>query len=249
MLTETRLQRILNLVEEHGSVTLQALAHELGISESTARRDLALLDSQGRLRKVRGGAVMTADQYSTKDDAVKLRKDKNLEEKRRIAVYAASLIEEDDFVYLDAGTTTELIIDYLREKRVVFVTNALSHARRLSEAGYTVYVPGGRFKASTEAIVGEEAVESLKKYNFTKGFWGTNGVSQKTGFSTPDLREAMVKKISMEHCAKRYILCDPSKFSQISCVKFSDFANADIITTKRPDTGYVRCKNIVEVDR
>ncbi len=136
-----------------------------------------------------------------------------------------------------------------REKRVVFVTNALSHARRLSEAGYTVYVPGGRFKVSTEAIVGEEAVKSLQKYNFTKGFWGTNGVSQKAGFTTPDLREAMVKRVSMEHCAKRYILCDPSKFSQISCVKYGDLVNADIITTKRPDKGFTRYKNIVEVDR
>lgn len=247
MLTEERLQAIQSLVETRKSISTQEVMEELGISESTVRRDFTMLDNQGRILKVRGGAIAVNSRYSTRDDSVSLRKDRNLEEKKRIAQYAASLLEPDDFVYLDAGTTTELMIDYMTEKDVVFVTNAVTHARKLSQLGYTTYVLGGEFKAATEAIVGEEAIASLEKYNFTKGFWGTNGVSLERGFSTPDVKEAMIKKVSMSHCKTPYILCDSSKFSQISCVKFEDFANAFIITTKANEEEFAECDNVLEV--
>lgn len=249
MLTEERLQKILELVEVNKSVSIQMLMDKLGISESTARRDLKMLDEKGKLDKVRGGAIVKDSTYSTKDDTVSHRKLKNPKEKRMIAKYAASLIEPNDFVYLDAGTTTEFVIDYLTEKNAVFVTNAVSHAKKLSEAGYQTYILGGEFKVATEAIVGDEAVASLQKYNFTKGFFGTNGVSLHAGFSTPDLKEAMVKKNAMMQSAKCFILSDQSKFSQISCVKFSDFANADIITTEVAAEEFSHCSNIVEVIR
>lgn len=232
MLTEERLQTIQNMVERRKSASIQELVDELNISESTVRRDLALLHQQGRISKVRGGAMACGSHYSTEDDTVSSRRDRNLEEKQLIARYAASLVRPHDFIYLDAGTTTELIIDYLTERNVVFVTNALTHARKLSQLGYITYIPGGELKATTEAVVGDEAVESLRKYNFTKGFWGTNGVSLASGFSTPDIREAMIKKTSMKNCEECYILCDSSKFSQISCVKFNEIANAVIITTE-----------------
>lgn len=249
MLTEERQQKILELVEKYKSVSTQNLMDELHISESTARRDLNMLDEQGRLSKVRGGAMVKSRSYRTKDDEVSLRKSMHQEEKRAIARYAASLIEAEDFVFLDAGTTTELMIEYLTEKKVVFVTNAVGHAKKLSEAGYTTYLLGGEFKATTEAVVGDEAVESLKKYNFTKGFFGVNGVSPEYGFSTPDVKEAMVKKTAMASSAKRFALCDASKFSQISCVKFADFTNAVIITTEVEGKEYARFKHIMEVNR
>ena len=206
MLTEERLQTIQNMIERRKSASIQELVEELDISESTVRRDLTLLHQQGRISKVRGGAMACGSHYSAEDDPVS--------------------------IFLDAGTTTEWIIDYLSERNVVFVTNALTHARKLSQMGYTTYIPGGEFKAATEAVVGEEAVESLRKYNFTKGFWGTNGVSPGGGFSTPDVKEAIMKKTAMEHCAERFVLCDSSKFSQYSCVKFGEIANAVIITTE-----------------
>ena len=103
MLTEERLQGIWRIVTEKGSASIQELMDALNISESTVRRDLAVLDEQGRIQKVRGGAMVVGDAYSTKEDSVTQKKDKNLAEKREIAKYAASLIKEDDFVYLDAG--------------------------------------------------------------------------------------------------------------------------------------------------
>ena len=94
------------------------------------------------------------------------------------------------------------------------MTNAISHAKRLAERGFTVYLLGGEFKAVTEAIVGEEAVAALEKYNFTKGFWGANGVSLQKGYSTPELKEAMVKKKSIGKLQGMFLfLADESKFN------------------------------------
>ena len=247
MLTEQRYEMILNLLEENKSVTVTQIKELLHISESTARRDITALHQAGKLIKVFGGAVALEGEVISREPTVQQKENVNKEQKIRIAKYAASLIEPNDFVYLDAGTTTELMIDYLTEKDITFVTNAVSHARKLSMAGYTTYILGGEFKATTEAIVGDEAIESLQKYNFTKGFWGTNGVHQKLGFSTPDVKEAKVKEVAMKHCAKRYVLCDSSKFSQISCVKFGEFAKTCIITTHILDESYRQCDNIIEV--
>ena len=99
----------------------------------------------------------------------------------------------------------------------------------------------------TEAIVGEEAVSSVEKYNFTKGFWGANGISMQRGFSTPELKEALVKKRSMENCRECYILADDSKFNQISSVTFAPFESAKVITTGLTKPAYRKCKNVIEV--
>lgn len=247
MLTEERFAKILSILESMGSVTVQQLMAQLGASESTVRRDLNSLDAEGRLTKVHGGAILKNNVYSTRDDEVGSRKEKNREAKVRIAKYAAGRIRPGDFVYLDAGTTTELMIEYIECSQVTFVTNAISHAKKLAERGFTVYLPGGEFKAVTEAIVGEEAVTTMDKYNFTKGFWGTNGISIKQGFSTPELKEAMVKRRSMENCRECYILADNSKFNQISSVSFAPFDAATILTTQLGQQAFGKYENVIEV--
>ena len=205
MLSEERQNRIVQLVNENKSMTIQMLMKMLDASESTIRRDLSDLDAKGIVEKVYGGAIAKDITFSGKDESVKLRKEHNKEEKFIIARYAASLIDDDDFVYLDAGTTTEMMIPFITAKKAVFVTNGFSHARKLSEAGFLTYILGGEIKFPTEAVVGEEAILTLFKYHFTKGFWGTNGISMSSGFSTPDVKEAMVKQMSMDRTRKRYV--------------------------------------------
>ena len=90
-------------------------------------------------------------------------------------------------------------------------------------------------------------MEMLPKYNFTKGFWGTNGISVSKGYSTPEIKEAMVKKYSMKNCKRCYILADASKFDQLSSVKFADFEQATILTTELYKPALKKHKNIVEV--
>lgn len=113
--------------------------------------------------------VKNESKIQVKDEKVALRIEQNREEKQKIAQYAASLIEADDFVYLDAGTTTGAMIPYIEETNATFVTNAVSHALMLAEKGLHVILIGGEMKAATEAIVGNEAYQNIQKYNFTKG--------------------------------------------------------------------------------
>lgn len=247
MLAEERFSKILSIVDSEGSVTVQHLMEVLEISESTVRRDLNLMDTNGLLTKVHGGAISNKTSITTKDENVLKRKSLNLDEKKIIAKYAASMISGNDFVYIDAGTTTELLIDYINAPGAVFVTNSLTNAKKISANGYQVYILGGEFKSTTEAIVGEEAVVTLDKYNFTKGFWGTNGVSINNGFTTPEIKEAMVKRKSLENCKERFVLADKSKFTQVSSVKFADLSQAKVITTKLEDLEYQKYRNVINV--
>lgn len=244
MLAEERLAKITRRVNEQGSVTAQELMEYLNASESTIRRDLNTLDAAGEIIKVHGGAMSLQTSFKTHDDEISDRRVINTEEKKLIAKCAASLIKKDDFVYIDAGTTTEYLIEYISEKNAVYVTNSVNHARSLLQIGCEVYLVGGRLKSVTEAIVGSETLEVLSKYNFTIGFWGTNGIHKKTGFTTPDCEEAGVKRTAFMNCKNRYIMADSSKFDSISPIKFADFDDAVIITEKLPK-GYESCKNII----
>ena len=246
MLTEERFRLILSELEERGSVTVQELMERLDASESTIRRDLNALAARGSLRKVHGGAVARSGNFAARDAQVDLRKQLNRQEKKAIARYGASLID-DDFVYVDAGTTTELLIDFLENREAVYVTNAVIHAKLLAAKGCRVYLLGGEFKGTTEAIVGEEAVASVEKYHFTKGFFGVNGITEEQGFTTPEVREAMIKRKAMEHTKERYILADPSKFDTVSAVTFGSFWDAVILTTAEIPKPYKKQKNVREV--
>ena len=113
MLTEQRFDIILKLLEEKKSVTVTELRELLDASESTVRRDITALDKAGKLTKVFGGAVALNHKVTAYEPTVAQKSELNKEEKQKIAKYAASLITPDDFVYLDAGTTTGLMLDYL----------------------------------------------------------------------------------------------------------------------------------------
>lgn len=247
MLAEKRYEKILEIVNKERSVTVQELMKTIGISESTVRRDLNSLDAEGRLVKVHGGAIAVEGTYTVTDAEMHIRQELNSDEKDIIAKYASTLIEENDFVYLDAGSTTEKMIDYITVKNAVFVTNAWSHAKRLSQKGYVTYILGGEFKVNTEAVVGSEALESLRKYNFTKGFFGANGITMKEGFSTPDVKEAAVKSAAMRKCRNSYVIADNSKFFRISPISFEDFGEATIITTGEIDRIFSESSNVLEV--
>ena len=112
--------------------------------------------------------------------------------------------------------------------------------------GNKVILIEGELKGSTEALVGGYAAASLKKFHFSKGFFGTNGLTKKAGFTTPDTSEALVKNKAMEQCKECYVLADQSKFDKISPVTFQQFGRAIIITESKPE-GYMECENIIVV--
>ena len=168
----------------------------------------------------------------------------NREEKHEIAKYAAALIEPEDFIYLDAGTTTACMLDYINEPSATFVTNAVAHAQTLAARGMKVLLVGGELKGSTEAVVGSQAIRTIQEYHFTKGFFGTNGVTKKNGCTTPDANEAIVKRTAIEQCKEIYVLCDSSKFGHISSVTFAGFSGTTFLSDRRAD-GYEDCRNII----
>ena len=246
MLTEQRYEEILKLIEEKKSVTVTEICELLHISESTARRDINALDQAGRLVRVFGGAVASDMTFESKEPTVEQKQDRNVSEKNRIARYAASLIEPSDFIYLDAGTTTGCMLEYMTEKSATIVTNAVVHAQRLAARGMHVYLIGGELKSSTEAVVGSQALQTLRGYHFTKGFFGTNGVSRGEGLTTPDAGEALIKQAALEQCRKSYVLCDSTKFDNVSSVTFGNMEDSIILTDKCPER-YRDCTNIRDV--
>lgn len=243
MLTEQRYEIILGLLREKNSVTVTELKDILDASESTVRRDITALYKAGKLTRVFGGAVALEHTVNAYEPTVAQKSELNIEEKKKIAAYAASLIQPGDFVYLDAGTTTGYMLEHLNGSRATFVTNGVSHARTLAQMGVHVLLIGGELKGSTEAVIGSQAMQMLKNYHFTKGFFGTNGMTLREGFTTPEANEALVKRTAMEQCLERYVVADSSKFGQISAVTFFSFDGA-VILTENCSREYKDCRNI-----
>ena len=250
MLTEERQNAILKELKEKGAVTVTGLSAELGISESTVRRDLQGLAAVGKLHKVHGGATaLEANNYASDEDDVPTKATKNISEKERIAKYAAGLIDDSDFVFLDAGTTTEKMIDYLDSKlKASFVTNGIVHAKKLISKGLRAYIIGGQLKLSTEAVIGAVAVNNLKQYNFTKSFMGANGITVSQGFTTPDTEEGLLKAEAVNRSYMSYVLADHSKFNRVFSVTFAPVEKACIITDNLPNPEFRKHTVVKEVE-
>ena len=167
MLTQERRQRILDLVLHKGSASVTELSREFDTSESTIRRDLVALSNLGKLNKVHGGATVLSQEFVNNEDNNEEKFLKNIDEKTLIAKYCAEQINDDDFVFLDAGTTTYLMIDYLKGSKATFVTNGISHCKKLAQVGCKAFIVGGEVKATTDAIIGLAAAKNLQKYTIS----------------------------------------------------------------------------------
>lgn len=236
------------MVQKKTTVTVQELTEMFGISESTVRRDLTQLDDAGRLRKIYGGATVLDDTLAPRDLSMVEKTTLHYSEKNCIAEYAAGLIRPDDFVYIDAGTSTLMLAEAAEQEEAVYVTNSIRHAQILSEKGFRTFLLGGEIKNLTQAIVGSEALCSIAKYNFTVGFFGTNALDDTHGFTTPDVTEAALKREAMRRCMRKYVLCDSSKFSRVSPVSFGALADAVVLTDDIPEERYRRFSNIRKVE-
>ena len=248
MMFEERVSKILEIVNERHTASVADLAALLGTSESTIRRDITELDKRGQLKRVHGGAARLSNSVITAEYDVQTKSNIHADLKLKIAKYAAASIYKNDFVYIDAGTTTLTMIPYIDAPGAVFVTNGFSHAKALTQRGYPVYITGGRLKLTTEAIVGDGAVRSIEKYNFTKSFMGTNGIDEKSGFTTPDIDEALIKEAAMQHSYISYVLADSSKFRKVSSVTFAKIGRSCIITDSVPDENFKKLTVIKTVD-
>ncbi len=246
MLSDERQMEILKLLTEQELVSVRELSRRFKTSESTIRRDLQALDKAGRLTKVHGGAASKERRFLTEEKDMNVKHDLHAEEKERIGRYAAQLVKDGDFVYIDGGTTTEAMIRYLNTYEAVYVTNGLFHAQLLVARGFTTIIPGGEIRKRTEAIVGAQTVQQLAQYNFTVGFFGTNGISEEEGYSTPDIVEGGVKRAALSQCKNAYILADHSKFNEVYPITFGSIQSAAVITDKLEDNDFSHYTEVIQ---
>ena len=233
VLAEERHRIILELLKERNVVKLQDICERTHCSESSGRRDLQLLEERGLLVRVHGGAKMKQPLQRELD--VMGKSTQNTQEKESLGAKAASYIQDDDVIYLDAGTSTLAIIPYLSEdQHLTVVTNGVEHASLLADKNIRTFLLGGRLKNTTKAIIGVEAANDLKRFRFNKAFLGINGVHEKYGLTTPDPDEAEIKRTALERSEKGYVIADKSKFGYVSFVKVADVTDATIITSTLP---------------
>lgn len=247
MLAEERYEEILKMVEFKGAVTAAELTKAIGASEATIRRDISALAKNGKLNKVFGGATKMNQQFMASENDMRTKLGMKTSEKAAIAKYCASLISDEDFVYIDAGSTTLMIIDYLRGSKATFVTTGLAQAKKLMQLDLKTCVVGGYLKKQTDAIIGGETVDGLSKYNFTKAFMGCNGVTIQHGFTTPDPEEGAAKSKAVAQAAEVYVLADNTKFGKVCASQIASIAKATIVTDQLYDKSYKEFANIKEV--
>ena len=243
MLAEERLSRIMKLLSQQRTATVQELCEALDASESTIRRDLNELDRMGKVNKVHGGATLPDSQFLAvlaDEPPMAAREEQSVEEKRLIARAAAAMITEKDFVFLDAGSTTLALVRELSGPALDarYVTNGVAHARLLAQKGCKVFLVGGLLRPETEAIIGAAALHSLQQYNFTKAFLGANGVALDAGFTTPDPEEAAVKATVVRRAREAWFLVDDSKFARIYPAVIAELSGGAILTNHCPNPKY-----------
>ncbi len=247
MMQAERLSLILDKLNENGSVRVAELTKELRASEATIRRDIIELDKQGLLQKVFGGAVANTQPAKAMLRDMTTKAGLHSEEKLQIARYAASLIEDGEYVYLDAGTTTGAMISYLGAKNITIVTNGARHALELAAMGLNVYVLAGHMKSFTEAIVGSGAVEEVQKYRFSKCFMGVDAIDMKNGMTTSDMEESNIKRAAIACADEVFFLADSSKFDTVAPVRFASLGDGRILTEKKPPKAYRQSANSIEI--
>ena len=230
---EERQQALATLVSERGRLAVTAVAEEFGVTTETVRRDLAVLERAGMLRRVHGGAVPSgaltlvepglAERHGTRSEA-----------KRRIAAAALDLLPATDgSVILDGGSTTAALVDVLPPDRRLYVaTNSVPIAARLSASpAVTLHLLGGRVRGITQTAVGDATVRSLQDLRVDVVFLGTNGVSAGHGFSTPDEAEAATKRAMVRAAQRVIVLGDSSKLGREHLMRFAAIEEVDVLVT------------------
>lgn len=235
MLTEERQQAIAAYIEQNDICRVAELCKLTNSSESTIRRDLVDMEKRGLIARVHGGARSIAN-YSH-DVEQQVRFNINVEQKRKIAKFAAKKVEPNTHIFLDAGTTIYEMVPYLKNiPGITVVTNGVDTALACLDAHIPTFLLGGRVKDETHAVVGEIATKQLDELNFTTAFVGANGLQSDGNFTTPDTVEAAIKKAELNRANKAFVLMDASKIGVNNFAIFGNTLEATLITNKLSDS-------------
>jgi DeoR family fructose operon transcriptional repressor len=233
MYAEERQQAIASLVIANGRASVAELAQTYDVTTETVRRDLAVLDRAGVLRRVHGGAVPARSLHLV-EAGVGERETTRAEHKDAIAVAAAEFLPPSGAsVLLDAGTTTARIANHLpSDREFVVVTNSVPIAARVAAVPtVTLQLLGGRVRGLTQAAVGEQPLQVLDTLRVDIAFMGTNGISIGHGLSTPDSEEAAVKRAMVKAANFVVVVADSSKVGREDFVSFAAVSSIDTLIT------------------
>jgi len=249
-----RRKEILKLILDNRSVKVGTLSEKYDVGEATIRRDLKYLAKEYGITLSYGGAFTKEKitYQTTPEMDIFKKRTQNIDEKRLIAEKAAKLIENGDTIALNAGSTVELMLDYLEDvKDVNLITLSLNTALRASLIqGITVYMPGGKLRSFSGAFYGKEANEFLKTFNIDKAFMGVMAVSISKGITHGAFEEVEINQTIYEISRKCYLMADYSKFDKVSLTKMVDLSAFDgfILDDKTPETYWEYCKsNDIEI--
>lgn len=238
MLAEERQNAIVAQVNEKGSVLVKNLSKEFQVTEDSIRKDLTLLEKKGLLKKTYGGAVKV--RVNVHDFYVSHRKERNIEDKQKIAKKAMELIQEGDMIFLDISTSNLELAKLLLKSdwNVTVVTNMIEIMLLfMNESKVKLIFIGGNMSSAKEGFVGALTNQELEKYRFDKVFMGVVGVDlEENRVATYDAEDASTKSAILKAGNKAYMMVETRKFNaEGNCkyAKVSDFTGA--ILDHEPD--------------
>lgn len=233
MTSEERKQKILELLNRDGSIRVAILSKLFNISEVTIRNDLADMEHKGLLSRVHGGAVSSYKPYYSMN--LNQRLDTNHAEKLIIAKKIAEMIENNDTVMFNSGTTTLLVFRSLPQNlNLSIVTNSIAIALEAAEIpNFNIVLLGGQTNSKYQFTFGSDACAQLKNYHADKLVLSVDGIDMNTGFSTYYDKEAEIDRIMLMQANTRIVAADYSKFNRNAFTKIAGIDVADYIVTNR----------------
>ncbi len=236
MTKDERLDRIIDMLKRENGLPVQTIANQLDVSHMTVRRDLESLVERELVRLIHGGVLLNPDVFAVGKDAsysLIAAGSVNAQKKRKIGTKAASLINSDDTLIIDSGSTTEWIARFLPDSMPLTV---LSYA--LNVVTETARRPncrslfaGGLLHENLLMFESPEGLALIRRFRATKAFVSAAGVSEEHGVTCANAYERETKRAVMESAAKRILVVDSTKFGVIRSEYFAELDEFDVVVT------------------
>lgn len=241
MPVELRQAHILEQLRKSGFVSVAEVAASLAVSEMTIRRDLIDLETEGRLVRTHGGAIVAensaAHAFDREEPAFESRLRQNNTAKEAIATVAASLVGPRQTVALDVGSSTFVLAARLLAFPAIKVfTNSLRIATLLGRERRDVYLPGGEVRGDEMSMCGPTAVAQFEQLWFDIAFIGASGLTE-AGFFDYSLEDSELKRVYLRRSSRKVLLCDAAKFNHLSLVQVASLDTIDMLITNATPTG------------
>lgn len=203
----------MRLLEQRKSMTVHTLSQLLFTSESTVRRDLSELERAGRVRRTFGGVVL--EETLTKEVPLLLRRSQNHRAKEIIAAKARPLLSNGKVIFLDASSTVAHLVPILGEfSDLTVMTNSPNTALELGALGIRTYCTGGLLLEASQAFVGAEAEDTVRRFNADLMFFSSRGVDRDGNITDSSVEESRLRLAMMQRARKKYFLFDTDKYEK-----------------------------------